>query len=39
MLDGNGIKAMSGSISAPNSGSFENKKNTDSQNGAHQKNN
>jgi len=33
MLDGNGIKAMPGSISAPNSGSFENKKNTGNQMG------
>jgi hypothetical protein len=30
-LDGNGFKAMPGSIPAPNSGSFENKKNTSSQ--------
>jgi len=26
ILDGNGVKAMPGSIPAPNSGSFENKK-------------
>jgi len=33
ILDGNGVKAMPGLISAPNSGSFKNEKNTGSQMG------
>jgi len=31
ILNGNGVKAMTGSIPAPNSGTFEIKKNTSSQ--------
>jgi len=33
ILDKNGVKAMQKSIGSPNSGSFENKKNTGSQMG------
>jgi len=37
ILDGNGVKAMPGSIHAPNSGSFDYKKNTGSQMGTTKK--